>query len=240
MRIGHYETHPAADAFPLMTAAAFDGLMDDIKAGGLKHRPVLFGGRILDGRNRVMALLELDMPVEFETFEGDEDEAIRYVVSVNLTRRDLDAGQRALAAKRLVTLHVEHARKARKASKAQPALPSVRLATDEQAEQLLADGTPELVAAVDRGDIPLSHAAEVSRLEPEQQREVVERLAGPEVVKPQRAKASAVPMMSMAVELSPVDVAAVQCAVRVIEKSAHAEVRAAAAVMRRVMPMVGR
>ena len=58
MKIGEYETHPAADAFQLMNGRAFRNLVDSVKRSGVRQRGVLYNGQILDGRNRALAALE--------------------------------------------------------------------------------------------------------------------------------------------------------------------------------------
>ena len=106
MKIGQHDSHPVADAFPLMAPAALAGLTEDIRASGLLRPIVLLGGKILDGRNRYLACLAAKVePVFVEWTGGTEPEDLaRYVVSENLARRDLDPSQRALCARRLVNL----------------------------------------------------------------------------------------------------------------------------------------
>jgi hypothetical protein len=55
----HLKVHPAADLFPLMSEAELQALADDLKrTGKLQHSIVLAeDGRLLDGRNRLDALV---------------------------------------------------------------------------------------------------------------------------------------------------------------------------------------
>ena len=125
------EPHPYADIFPMLERLAADELRGDIAAHGLRDRVVLFQGRILDGRNRYRALVEIAklglayrgetfteadlVPGAsstdgvgwgdfFEDFSGSEAEALEYVLSKNLHRRHLNESQRAMVAANLATL----------------------------------------------------------------------------------------------------------------------------------------
>jgi hypothetical protein len=85
--------HPLADLFPLMEGAEFEELVADINANGLHNEIVLYGGMILDGRNRYRACLAADFPVITYNAEWIKDPAA-YVVSANLHRRHLTPEQR--------------------------------------------------------------------------------------------------------------------------------------------------
>ena len=52
-----YEFHPAANLFPMMTAAELDALGDDMLEHGQRESIVLYMGTILDGRNRYRACI---------------------------------------------------------------------------------------------------------------------------------------------------------------------------------------
>jgi hypothetical protein len=105
-------THPAADLFPLMGEDELRGLADDIKANGLRQPIVLDGdGRILDGRNRLAACKLADVQPEFTSVNGDDPVAL--VVSLNVKRRNLTAGQRAIAAAEAWELGSEKVRNSR-------------------------------------------------------------------------------------------------------------------------------
>ena len=89
------ETHPVSDIFPMMQPDEFGELVNDIQTNGL-HQPVIIhdDGRILDGRNRYKACLEAGVEPDFETWHGDGS-LVEYVLSLNLHRRHLNAGQKA-------------------------------------------------------------------------------------------------------------------------------------------------
>lgn len=237
MKIGAHDSHPAADVFPLMRPDALQGLTDDIRASGLLRPIVLLAGKILDGRNRYLACLAAKVePVFVEWTGGTEPEDLaRYVCSENLARRDLDMGQRALCARRLVNL----AKQQRVRRRVQAFLPHVSETDAAMADALERDGTAELIAAVDAGEVTLAIAAAASRMEPDEQRKVVAALTAPEV-EPERATRREDRLVSLAVDLTPVDLAALTALVRQAEHSVHGDVRAGAAVVRKLVPMVRR
>src|SRR5215470_12434923 len=53
------EFHPLSNIFPLMEGEEFDALVADIKKNGLQTNLVIYGGMILDERNRYRALRAL-------------------------------------------------------------------------------------------------------------------------------------------------------------------------------------
>lgn len=92
----HRQYHPAALLFPLMQGAEFDALKRDIAEYGQRDPIWLHeDGRIIDGRNRHRACIELGIAPHFRTWNGDGS-LVAFVVSLNLHRRHLDAGQRAM------------------------------------------------------------------------------------------------------------------------------------------------
>jgi hypothetical protein len=52
-----YESHPAADLFPMMTDAEPDALGEDMLQHGQREPIILYHGQILDGRNRYRACI---------------------------------------------------------------------------------------------------------------------------------------------------------------------------------------
>lgn len=97
------QTHEYANLFPMMDAQAFAELKRDIRANGLLDSIVLYDGKILDGRNRYTACVELGIEPNFITVNGNTD-PLKYVISKNLTRRHLNESQRAVIAGKLETV----------------------------------------------------------------------------------------------------------------------------------------
>ena len=95
-----FEQHPLSAAFPPMSDRDFAELCRDVARSGLRHAITLFVNQILDGWHRYQACRE----PRFTDFDGDEAAARRFVISANLARRHLDAGQRAMLAARLAPL----------------------------------------------------------------------------------------------------------------------------------------
>jgi ParB-like chromosome segregation protein Spo0J len=102
-----YEIHPVCALFPEHDAATYGELLDSIRRHGLfPFQPIVRDreGRILDGRHRLRACIELGIEPKFVTFDGDEDAAARYAFTANMTRRHLLASQRAMIAARAARL----------------------------------------------------------------------------------------------------------------------------------------
>lgn len=88
-----YELHPLCTLFPRLSGAEFSALRDDIKANGLRQPIVLHGGMILDGGNRYRACIEAGIEPTFAVFDGGN--LVSFVLSANLHRRHMSAGQQA-------------------------------------------------------------------------------------------------------------------------------------------------
>ena len=88
-----YKLHPLCTFFPRMNDKEFAALVSDIQSNGLNHPITMLDGMILDGGNRYKACIESGIEPVFAQYMGTD--AVRFVLSENLERRHLDAGQRA-------------------------------------------------------------------------------------------------------------------------------------------------
>ena len=98
--------HPAAEVFPLMDDESFQALKEDIREHGVQENIMEWDGFLLDGRNRLRAMEELDIDPSYHTCELDTDlsDPWEYAISANLHRRHLTTSQRAMVAASLAGL----------------------------------------------------------------------------------------------------------------------------------------
>jgi ParB-like chromosome segregation protein Spo0J len=189
----HYPLHPLCSIFPEMSDEEFDALRDDIGQHGQRDAIVLWDGQILDGRHRMQACLTLGIEPKFRTVEMTWEHAKAFVLSVNLTRRHLDASQRAIIASRMATLE-----KGRPATKENPLIKGFSMTQEQAADALGVSVTmvekarrvektaaPEVVAAAERGEISLHKAGKFTAAVPDkaEQAEIVKAGRVDEVLK---------------------------------------------------------
>lgn len=93
--------HAAADVFPRMRPAEYDGLKADIQANGVQFPIVLHEGRIVDGRHRYQACRELGIDCPTQEWSG-KGSLVGFIYSANKHRRHLDSSQLAMVAAELL------------------------------------------------------------------------------------------------------------------------------------------
>ena len=89
--------HEHANKLPLIEGKEFDELVGDINKHGLQEKTVYtLNGKILDGRNRFRACKKLGITeqINFTEFKGTKQEALIFVLSLNLYRRQLTSYQK--------------------------------------------------------------------------------------------------------------------------------------------------
>lgn len=88
--------HPAADVFPMLSEDELADLAEDIRANGLHHPITLDSdGVLIDGRNRLAACRLAGVEPTFDALNGHDP--VAFILSENIRRRHLSAGQRAMA-----------------------------------------------------------------------------------------------------------------------------------------------
>jgi len=178
-RIGEHDVSTWANAFPIRPDLV-DSLAASLKRNGLRRPIILLGcsapdvldGSVLQGRHRYLACLKAGIEPRFRAYDGDESpEALaEYVEDEELLRRDLRQDERIAAATELARL----VRGGRRHNRNQPAL--IETAHDDELARIKADGVPDLVAMVERNEIPKPKAAEIAACEPEVQQRVVDKI----------------------------------------------------------------
>lgn len=104
-----YEFHPVASLFPMLAEPGYREFKADIQKRGLLEPIWLYENKILDGRNRYRACTETGIRPEFVDYDGDDP--VGFVISLNLHRRHLDAGQRAMVATEVEAVLSKEAKK---------------------------------------------------------------------------------------------------------------------------------
>ena len=171
------KSHPYADILPLLEGAAFDSLVADIKANGLLEPITIHDGQILDGRNRYRACEAAGIKPQFLEFDGDDP--LAFVLSLNVHRRHLKESQRGMVASRLETLKHGGDRRGGQDAKLHPdrkalaSMLNVSSRTVASAAAVRDHAAPELIKAVDRGDMAVSVAAGLATASEAIQRQAV-------------------------------------------------------------------
>lgn len=164
------ELHPLCALFPRLNGEEFDALVADISANGLAEPITVHNGMILDGGNRYRACMEAGVDPVLVEFNGEN--IVQFVLSKNLHRRHLSAGQRAAIVASTqdwalahghgggrnfqgAMLHLE--KKSTAESRASESGASVR--TQKKADKV-AKADPALARRVAHGEISLEKAAE--------------------------------------------------------------------------------
>jgi hypothetical protein len=154
--------HPLADCFPMLPESELEELAADIKANGLRENIMLYEGQILDGRNRYAACQKVGFSIKNSITQYEGSDPIGYVISVNLRRRHLGTGQRAMIAAKLATATVggDHS------SNSTNGIPVARMAkemnvgaTSVTAARAILKAAPEAAAEVTAGKICLNEGA---------------------------------------------------------------------------------
>jgi ParB-like chromosome segregation protein Spo0J len=166
--------HEIADVFPMLETHDLDQLAKDIKDNGLRHPVVVFEGKILDGRNRLRACQLAGVKYSTVDFDGDWEAAVKLVASENLHRRHLSDSQRSFCAGKLANLRQGRPGENRPMGRFSQADAASMLNISERgvrrARKVIEAGVPELGEAVERGDISVRAAAELTKLPEQEQR----------------------------------------------------------------------
>lgn len=100
------EYHEVANIFPLIQYDEYELFKKDIEENGLLEPIDIYQDKIIDGRNRYRACLDLDIEPIFNHLNGQVKSPLEYVISKNLHRRHLNESQRAVIASRLANMQL--------------------------------------------------------------------------------------------------------------------------------------
>lgn len=241
-----YEPHPANLAFRYITGDSWKRFVTDLKARGQRERIVLGPGPrprtkyILDGKNLLRGCLELGLEPEYETYDGDPRDVVSFIIGRNHHRRHDNESQRAIAARRLAMLPQGRPTKTRRTAgltnKEAAHILEVGERTVQRAGVVLDKGVPELVQAVDDGDMTVEHASEIARMGKRKQLEQVKAAAaGVDVRQAVREENR----LSIALRLTDSDIAALKALAELGDDSRDPKARAGVVALRRIVPAIG-
>lgn len=165
--------HEYANIFPMLSGEALEAFEADVKANGVREPIVFYQGKILDGRNRYMAARNHHQSFPCTDYIGNDP--LGFVISLNLTRRHLSESQRGMVAAKLANMRVgnpefnsanlQNSEAPAPVSQAEAAtMLNVSERTVATAAKVKEQGAPELVQAVEKGDVSVSAAADVASL----------------------------------------------------------------------------
>lgn len=165
--------HEFCALFPALDDGGLAALAADIKSNGLREPITLFGGAIVDGRNRWRACEIAGIEPRYVDYSGRPEDLLLWVASVNLHRRHLSPSQQALIGAEIARrLKAGTGRSATAAVATQLAM---SLRQVQYAGKVLERGTPELVAAVRDDRVSVQIADKIATLPPRRQRKLVEQ-----------------------------------------------------------------
>lgn len=165
--------HDYAIMFPPMSEEDMSAMKEDIKINGIHTPIVLHENKILDGRHRYEAAIELGIPEQEipTTTLSDGVDPLAYALSANCHRRHLNTSQRAMASARLSSigaseLEITHKNKSD--------LFNISVASVAQAEKVIKFADESIINAVDQGDVSVSDAAKIAEMDHEIQKEILD------------------------------------------------------------------
>jgi hypothetical protein len=164
----------------MLPDAELQSLANDIRDNGLETPIVTLEGAILDGRNRHRACEIAGVSPRFEEYTGKDP--MQFVISHNLHRRHLTESQRGMVAAKLATMKNGGDRKSDGISASIDAVTKaeacealkVGVSTLDRARKIQRIGAPELVAAVEAGEVTVGAAYKVAELDHDEQKKILE------------------------------------------------------------------
>mgnify|MGYP006266980761 CR=1 FL=1 len=156
--------HPLCSMFPPMIQDDLNRLVLDIKENGLQEPIVIYDGMVLDGQNRMKACEFTGVQPRFVEYTGNNP--LGFVVSKNMSRRHLNESQRAMLGSRIAQIRQGDRSKnpgIRQSDAAE--IFNVSEVSIRRAKVVLNSGDKDLVNRVESGNLPVTVAAKIARLD---------------------------------------------------------------------------
>ena len=170
---GHLPIHELATMFPPMGPEEYAGLKADIDANGVHQSVAVWQGSVIDGRHRYQACLDLGLYPPIRYLE-DEVDPVVFVLSANMSRRQLTPSQKTIITAQLPhlvngtnrhTLESERSNVAHqllgsnaKTTEERAAIAGVGTTYQQYADAIVKYGDQEVINKVYLGDISVEDA----------------------------------------------------------------------------------
>ncbi len=191
-----YQYHEAVHIFDPLNEEDLDSLVEDIRKRGLRNPILLYEGKILDGRHRLLACRMSGIEPKFKDVTKEVDDPVAEVISQNQERRHLNQRQRLIAAAKAKEVWASLQKPNQKLSQGRgkkgmanrPDLNGSDKGTArdkagatfgvsgkavDRAAKVLKDGDELLVNELQAGNVAVSVAAEVAELPKDVQKKAV-------------------------------------------------------------------
>ena len=176
---------------PPLTAEEYTGLEESILSEGCRDALVVWGDTLIDGHNRYEICTKHGIP--FDTIEMDfptRDDVIVWIIKNQFGRRNLPAYERARLALRLKPVIAERAEKRMLTGKSDPMQKSAQGTTRDEiasvagvshdtiakVEKIESEAPQPIIEASRRNELSVNSAFQVTKMDPEQQDEIAERI----------------------------------------------------------------
>lgn len=174
-----YKQHPLSAAFPKMGDEEFKDLILSVEVIGVQNPITIYEGMVIDGWHRYQASQSLGMDCPSVELEGWIDPR-EFVLAQNKTRRHITQAQLAMATTAVYAWASEgkpklHTGCAVKTASEMADIAGVHRNTIVQAQAVQTKAAPEVVAAVNRGEIGLRKAAAIAKLPQAEQAEAINK-----------------------------------------------------------------
>ena len=156
--------HSVCKHFPDLSKEEFEALKKDIETHGLKQPIVRLNGKIIDGRQRYRAVVELGIEptyIDIDSKAKPED----VLVSNNLLRRHLSESQRAIIGAKLVTTKLGSNQSDDGVTQGTAAeRTGISVDTIQRAQKVIKAGDREIVRLVEMGRLTVNRAEKMLKL----------------------------------------------------------------------------
>ena len=164
---GHLPLHELATLFPAMSDEEYAGLKADIAINGV-HQPVaVWRQQLIDGRHRYQACQDLGIDPPLRYLPDDTD-PLSFVLSANMSRRQLTASQKAIITAQLPKLRPQSNEQQREDSLSErpysdslewrASLAGVGESTQEFADMIVDYGDSDVIAKIHSGNLSVHDA----------------------------------------------------------------------------------